>query len=1025
MQLHLRNKEVNSILKIIPGKPQVISIGGAPGTGKTFLMKTLYRKLRPTTFSFWFHQDLDPADFFKLFAIDYPHFTPLFWKTFNEDERRDLVEYIQEFASILQIDKIPGLPTLSLESLFILFLKKLVDIRPVVFFIDNAKLDAHSLVSEILIRFREDPLNFVVAGQDSLPSGWDVREFRLQNFSKSEVEVFLKHHGISERIDTIFDMTGGNPLKLSMLVRAIKKDKVPLSEISCEVTFKEFQNLSIQQRRILALFLLVKKPLTRSEIDHFFPDHAEALEALTKMEVLSETPEGGYILSHKTWEKCIDKAVRNLAGRLRRKVLRKIIEKEDLWHLCNENLLGQVAKNRVLEEAPNEFLVFLYRKFLKEKKYPMVTRIMEYLIKKTHDAEELDLLLLNYARFLIDVNRIEDVHKIIPGITRGLYRLRVMGKLSHYLQMNDRQDEAMRIIEQMFAAAETEFERQYAEYIRITCRDMSRSESRRGIIEEYSRYIERTPFDELKILATEAMFSRLICLNGWKDVVEAFRVNDAYRNDEPILLCVLNSVVYTGDFDLAREAFDIFESKFLHRTSLMHFTVYTGMKMLLAFARGDHEGFRKSQDHVEDILKIYRNRLYEQEIRKVKLDYYREKGDIQEFERIFNQEEWIEIGCFPHGWHDRFVKVNRAWLLAGKNDLAGAEKLVNEIWPFANLDDMDAYSILNLYRLKGYLEFKKGRREHADRIWTEGVQKFEKWGFRTLVMFFYRYLGRVRGKSFYRKKWKESVLELNAPGWYDDPDERKRMFLSMKGRVQLYTLGDFRVRVPWREVDIREKEVRYKKALDVIGILVASGKHGIRREDILAKVWPDSFTTNPLDIAISNFKSLVWKEVTITEQGRLRLNTEYVDIDAWRFEELARMGLEEPDINTALSVLEEAVDVYKGSFMPQSRNVDVEIYRDYLRNLYRAVSLKLGKIWLMKGEGVKAMLSVYGLLKEDVLDEEANLILAKGYHMMGNRGMALRHLRRFREMYERELGVGVSGEIEGYMRFLEGERVGR
>ncbi len=1013
-----RTKEIATISKILLSPNQnIIHITGRHGTGKTHLMKEVYKRVKNRTFSFWFIKNFDPVSFFKLFVVNYPQFSPLFLKTFGQEEIDSLIGYVPELSHILHLERAFRY-SINSEFLVFKFLKGLVKIRPVAIFIDDIELN-HPVLEELLVRFKNAPVSFVISESgSSLFKIKFSKSFNLKNLSIEETKKFLKFHGVRSGIEEIYEVTRGNPLKLNLFVKSLRTRSGSIKEITCDILEHGFNEFDLLQKRVLSLLLLLEKPLSSGVIEYFLPGHSKAASSLVDLEVLGKDPNGNFVISHNKWKDCIGRSVRIITGKLRRKIVEKVLDRKDLWFLVSEKFLDTISSilSDGYDKDFHEFLNFLYRRFKEEKNFKALAKVLRII---SSDPEK-DLLLYQYGRLLVDLGKINEAEKIIDRIPNRTLRIRIMGKLAVYFTLNNRIKEAELVVKRMKHWAGERFEKDYCRYIELSCKSLTGSVSGKEILKEYETLIKETPFEELKIMAAEAMLGRKMCLNGWKEVVDGYKNNEFYRNSGNILLCVVNSSAYTGDFETGKEALNRFENDFLHRTSPLEFTNYLGVKTIFSFARGNFEEYRESLNHFSEVAGIYGNKLYEQEIRKAKLDFFRENGDLKSFEEVL-KGEWIELGCYPSGWHERFLKVNQAWLLAHRNRISEADSIVKEIWPFANPDGMDVYSIFNLYRLRGLLEYKKGNRGAAEKIWSEGLEKMEKWKLKTFVLLFYRYLANFRRKSLLKRMWRELVLELNVPGWYDDKDERREIFLREKGKIELFTLGGFKVRVPWRSGEIEENGIRYKKALEVLGLLVAKGREGMRREELLVKIWPESHTTNPLDIAISNLKSIVWKNFTITERGNLRLNDEFVKVDAWMFENLARKGIEEPDIDESLHILEEAIGLYKGRFMPHSQILDVEIYRDYLQNLHREAILKLGKIWLIKNEGTKVVLSAYEIIKEDHLDEEANLLLARGYFMMGKRGFALRFLRRFREVYRRELEMDVPAKVLRYMEFLEGQ----
>ncbi len=696
-----------------------------------------------------------------------------------------------------------------------------------------------------------------------------------------------------------------------------------------------------------------------------------------------------------------------------------MLRRRELWFHADKAILAQSPPSSLINDWI-ELLKFLYSRYLSNGKHKDAMDILEALLKVISDSEEREKFLFEYGQLIVDSEPDSPkADRIIDELNNIKFKSKLMVKRGIYYLLNNMPEKTMQIIEQMKQKAQTRWEIDYANYLDLVRKSYTPKNSIYEIIEEYEKFIEQTPFDDLKEKAVLAMLGRKACLNGWREVVDNFEKWKDYKLDGHNLIILANSACHTGDLKIARFAIARYRKEFLPMVAPIEYLNYLALSLVYLFFKGGHKCFYETLKYFNDVSGYFQNLMLIQEARRAELFHSKELGMIDRVKEILTSYKWIDFGCCPKGWFNRFMLIEDAWIKAHEGDLEGAYEnlkgIEKEIEDEIDLESLESFAILDFYRLKGFIEWKRGRKRKAEAIWDEGIRKFKDWRLMSLLMFFYRFVAMVTGKRKYRNEWRRLTLEMDALGWYDDPDNTKRTLLMRGNKIKLHTLGKFKVETPWGSRALTAKDIKYKKSLDVIGVLIAEGRRGINRKELLVKIWPEQSSTNPLDIAISNLKSLIWKDFTITEQGKIKLNYQYLWIDVIEFERLANLGLKEPDTRKSIELLQQAVKLYGGPFMPDARSYDVEIFRSMLSTLHRNAAIKLAKIWLMNREPIRAARTIYRVLKEDMIDEEANLLLLKAYYMMGARELVKRHYDRFRELYLQEIGTEPEGDILDYI----------
>ncbi|MGD9704876.1 MAG: AAA family ATPase [Acidimicrobiia bacterium] len=214
--------------------------------------------------------------------------------------------------------------------------------------------------------------------------------------------------------------------------------------------------------------------------------------------------------------------------------------------------------------------------------------------------------------------------------------------------------------------------------------------------------------------------------------------------------------------------------------------------------------------------------------------------------------------------------------------------------------------------------------------------------------------------------------------------------------IDISLLGRFAVTVDG--VPVAESNWKRRHAAALVKVLALAPGRRLHREQIIDLVWPD----DTIDDAVPKLhKAAHFARRAIDLPNSLVLRGENVvlcpdvdaDVDAVRFEGLARRALADQDAATA----REALALYAGELLPQDR------YEGWAED--RREQLRLRYIDLLRLDGRWDV-----VVELDPSDELAHLALMRRHTANGDRHAALRQFERMDRTLRRELGVAPGRE---------------
>jgi DNA-binding SARP family transcriptional activator len=235
--------------------------------------------------------------------------------------------------------------------------------------------------------------------------------------------------------------------------------------------------------------------------------------------------------------------------------------------------------------------------------------------------------------------------------------------------------------------------------------------------------------------------------------------------------------------------------------------------------------------------------------------------------------------------------------------------------------------------------------------------------------------------------------------------------------LKIYALGYFTILKDGQPIQFNRKV--QQKPLSMLKALIAFGGKDVREDQIMDALWPEadgdmahqSFATN-----LHRLRQLLGYEKAIQRQERrLTLDDRYCWVDVWAFSsilERADAQWKEGRIDDAVSLMEKAIEIYKGPFLAQEIEKAWKIsLSELLRSKFLRSIEKLGQYWQEGDQWEKALDCYLKGLEVDDLAEEFYQGLMNCYHRLGRIANARAVYQRYRKIFS-PLGLEPSSKIE-------------
>lgn len=243
------------------------------------------------------------------------------------------------------------------------------------------------------------------------------------------------------------------------------------------------------------------------------------------------------------------------------------------------------------------------------------------------------------------------------------------------------------------------------------------------------------------------------------------------------------------------------------------------------------------------------------------------------------------------------------------------------------------------------------------------------------------------------------------------------------------TLGDFKVRRGGEE--IKTEDWSRDKARRLMQILVGHRGQYIRSEQLVDWLWPDKSREQ----GKQNLKVIINTLNRILEPNRLGhnpfflernmmgygiINTDNYQVDAGIFISQVQLGLnyfKKNDLILAQEVLEEALDLYKGDYLPEMSYEEWAIAdQEAMRKVFMEAAEKLAQIYLQSKQWTRCLEVCEEILGKDCCWENAYRLMITCYCQMKEKILAVQTFQRCKENLAKHLSVKPSQKLTSLLK---------
>src|SRR5450755_1797439 len=263
-----------------------------------------------------------------------------------------------------------------------------------------------------------------------------------------------------------------------------------------------------------------------------------------------------------------------------------------------------------------------------------------------------------------------------------------------------------------------------------------------------------------------------------------------------------------------------------------------------------------------------------------------------------------------------------------------------------------------------------------------------------------------------------------------------------KATIRIYTLGQFRLErrsspsnPEWHTVT--EAAWQHQRVRGLLSCLLSSPGRKLGREQLMDALWPEldlETATNRLDRAVYSLRQLfepargklATSPLLLTEREVLVLAEQpQVWVDADAFERLLIQARESNDPGKKEKLLEEAMLLYGGDFLPEAQRAEwSQPRRDSLLRAWIGLLLELSDIRNEREAFASAIEPLDKLLAVDPANEAAVQRLMLRLAILGRRGEALRAYRKLASVLQQEYRIAPLPDTRAiYEKVRGGQRV--
>jgi len=238
------------------------------------------------------------------------------------------------------------------------------------------------------------------------------------------------------------------------------------------------------------------------------------------------------------------------------------------------------------------------------------------------------------------------------------------------------------------------------------------------------------------------------------------------------------------------------------------------------------------------------------------------------------------------------------------------------------------------------------------------------------------------------------------------------------------TLGEFKV---WRgSEEIKIEDWSRDKARKLMQILVGHRGQYVRSEQLVDWLWPDKSREQGkqnLKVIINTLNRILEPErqgqnpffLERNAMGYGIVNKDNYRVDAEIFAARVHLGLnylKQNDMILAREVLEEALSLYEGDYLPEMNYEEWVIpEQEAMRKLYMEAAEKLAQIYLQSKEWTRCLEICESILSKDCCWENAYRLMIMCYCQMKEKILAVQTFQRCKENLAKHLSVKPSQKL--------------
>lgn len=204
--------------------------------------------------------------------------------------------------------------------------------------------------------------------------------------------------------------------------------------------------------------------------------------------------------------------------------------------------------------------------------------------------------------------------------------------------------------------------------------------------------------------------------------------------------------------------------------------------------------------------------------------------------------------------------------------------------------------------------------------------------------------------------------------------------------------------------------------------LLLTHPEGLTKETIGLIFWPDA---SPDDVRF-RFKNTVYRVRKAAGKETISLHDDYYqfnynldyEYDVEDFLKKIEAAQNDNTPETKIELLKNAIQQYKGAYLPELEETWVIPEREHLQQLYNEAAIQLAELYTQQGQYQSALDECTKILAEDGSIEAAHRIAMRVHAAMGNSALVARQYERCVQILANEIGVSPSSQTQALYQTL-------